>query len=85
MKSHNKGKPVSICGEMASDISAAALLIGMGVDGLSVHPAKVTALKEFVRKISYNGSKEVLDAALQKLDEREVSEMLIEWLKKYIF
>ncbi|HEY9059165.1 MAG TPA: phosphoenolpyruvate--protein phosphotransferase [Pseudobacteroides sp.] len=83
MKSHDKGKPVSVCGEIAADISAAILLIGMGVDGLSVHPAKVTALKDIIRKISYKDSKEVLEAALQKLDEHQVSEMMDEWLKKH--
>ncbi|KNY29121.1 phosphoenolpyruvate--protein phosphotransferase [Pseudobacteroides cellulosolvens] len=84
MKSHDKGKPVSVCGEMASDIPAAILLIGMGVDGLSMHPAKITSHKELIRKISYHESREILDEALRKLDEREVTEMLNEWLKTSI-
>ena len=81
MKSHDKGKPASVCGEMASDIPAAILLIGMGVDGLSMHPAKIASHKELIRKISYHESREILDEALKKLDEHEVTEMISEWLK----
>ncbi|HOV26422.1 MAG TPA: phosphoenolpyruvate--protein phosphotransferase [Pseudobacteroides sp.] len=84
MKSHEKGKPVSVCGEMASDISAAVLLIGMGVDGLSMHPAKITTHKDLIRKISYQESKEVLDQVLSKLDEHEVSDIVNEWLRSLI-
>jgi len=84
MKSHEKGKPVSVCGEMASDISAAVLLIGMGVDSLSMHPAKITAHKELIRKISYQQSKEILDQVLKMLDEHEVSDIVNEWLRSLI-
>jgi len=35
------GKPVAVCGEMAGDLDATALLIGMGLRGFSMHPATI--------------------------------------------
>lgn len=42
---------VSVCGEFAADERAAALLIGLGVDALSVSPPAIAATKEAVRSV----------------------------------
>jgi phosphotransferase system enzyme I (PtsI) len=39
------GKPVSICGEMAGDLEATRLLIGMGLRSFSMHPASLLRVK----------------------------------------
>src|SRR5205807_8222600 len=41
---HRHGKWVGVCGEMASDPSALALLIGLGVDELSLHSHLVASV-----------------------------------------
>jgi len=41
---------VSVCGEFAADERAAALLLGMGVQALSVTPPAIPATKEAVRR-----------------------------------
>jgi phosphoenolpyruvate-protein phosphotransferase/dihydroxyacetone kinase phosphotransfer subunit len=43
---------VSVCGEFAADERAAGLLIGMGVDALSVTPPAIPATKEAVRAVN---------------------------------
>ena len=45
------GKPVSICGEVAGDILALPLFIGMGVDQLSMNPNRIFDLCRAVKKI----------------------------------
>lgn len=45
------GRPVAVCGALAADPAAAALLVGLGVDELSVPPAAVPAVKEAVRHL----------------------------------
>lgn len=45
---HSRGKPVSICGEMAADRRLAVLLVAMGIDSLSVAPASIAELKRFL-------------------------------------
>ena len=42
------GKPVSVCGEMAGDTAACALLLGMGLTEFSMHPASLLRIKREV-------------------------------------
>jgi phosphotransferase system enzyme I (PtsI) len=42
------GKPVSVCGEMAGDVDACALLLGMGLTEFSMHPASLLRIKREV-------------------------------------
>jgi phosphotransferase system enzyme I (PtsI) len=44
------GKPVAVCGEMAGDLDATALLIGMGLRGFSMHPASLLRVKREILK-----------------------------------
>lgn len=41
-----QGKPVSVCGEMAGDISLTRLLLGLGLRSFSMHPAQILAVKQ---------------------------------------
>jgi multiphosphoryl transfer protein len=43
---------VSVCGEFAADELAVSLLLGMGVDSLSVTPPAIPATKEAVREVN---------------------------------
>jgi phosphocarrier protein FPr len=49
---HTHGKWVGVCGGIASDPSAVPLLIGMGVDELSVSVPAIPAVKALVRTLS---------------------------------
>jgi phosphotransferase system enzyme I (PtsI) len=41
-----QGKPVSVCGEMAGDITMTRLLLGMGLRSFSMHPAQILTVKQ---------------------------------------
>ena len=43
-----QGKEVSVCGEMAGDVSLTRLLLGMGLRSFSMHPAQILAVKQLV-------------------------------------
>jgi phosphoenolpyruvate-protein phosphotransferase (PTS system enzyme I) len=43
-----QGKGVSVCGEMAGDISFTRLLLGLGLRSFSMHPAQILAVKQEV-------------------------------------
>src|SRR5450830_1385561 len=43
-----QGKDVSVCGEMAGDVSATRLLLGLGLRSFSMHPSKILAIKQEV-------------------------------------
>ena len=40
------GKDVSVCGEMAGDVSLTKLLLGMGLRSFSMHPAQILTVKQ---------------------------------------
>lgn len=51
-EAHAVDRPVSVCGEMAGDPGAALLLIGMGVDSLSMSAASLLRVKWALRSFS---------------------------------
>jgi multiphosphoryl transfer protein len=64
------GKPVAVCGGLASDPVAAPVLLGLGVRELSVVPNLVPALKARVSTLSLDGCRDLAARALQ-LDSAE--------------
>src|SRR5207302_10173636 len=62
---HRHGRWVGVCGEMASDLWAVPLLVGLGVDELSVHPPMVARIKATVRQLDAADCAKVAAAALE--------------------
>jgi phosphotransferase system enzyme I (PtsI) len=42
--------PVSMCGEMAGDITYTRLLLGMGLRQFSMHPAQIPEVKQKIKQ-----------------------------------
>jgi phosphoenolpyruvate-protein phosphotransferase len=61
---HDAGSTVEVCGESASVPEVATLFVGLGVDELSVAPARVDELRTVVRSLS---AKEAAELALATL------------------
>jgi phosphoenolpyruvate-protein kinase (PTS system EI component) len=55
---------VSVCGEFAADERAAGILIGLGVDALSVTPPAIPATKEAVRAVDARDAQHLADEVL---------------------
>ncbi len=62
-KKHNI--PISICGEVAGDLSALPLFIGMGVDMLSMNPGKIFDLCRLVKKIDSTMARHLTESVLK--------------------
>jgi len=54
---HRAGKPVSMCGEMASDPAYTKLLVGMDLDELSMSSISIPKIKKIIRTITYKDAK----------------------------
>jgi phosphotransferase system enzyme I (PtsP) len=61
---HAHARPVSICGEMAGQPAAAVLLLGMGIDSLSMNAASLPRVKWVIRSFSQEQARVLLDEAL---------------------
>lgn len=70
------GKPVSVCGEMAGDPASAILLLGMGIDSLSMSVSSLPRVKWVIRSISRERARELLAQALEMEDAGSIRELL---------
>jgi len=59
------GIPTAVCGEMAGDVRFTPLLIGLGVEELSVGPQQVSEVGQAVRSLSYAECAAMSDEALK--------------------
>ena len=66
------GKPVAVCGGLASDPEAVPLLLGLGVTELSVVPGQIPRLKARVRGLALGACRELAQRALKLGTAREV-------------
>lgn len=62
--SHKYGLWTCVCGQMAADPLLVPLLVGLGVDELSVSPSQAPLIKDVVRKLYYSGAIELAQKAL---------------------
>ena len=69
---HDKGLPVSICGEMASDPIYAILLIGLGADELSVTTSLIPEIKYLIRKLKKADTIKLADEILKMENTKEI-------------
>ena len=58
-------KPVSVCGEMAGDPAAAIILLGMGIDNLSMSAANLPRVKWVIRTLTRRRARSLLKEALK--------------------
>ncbi|HXR94474.1 MAG TPA: phosphoenolpyruvate--protein phosphotransferase [Rhizomicrobium sp.] len=66
------GKPVSVCGGLASDVTAAPILIGLGIRGLSAAAAQIPALKACIHKLTLEECRRLAEKALAASSAAEV-------------
>jgi len=55
---HAAGMPVDVCGEAASDPVAMPILVGLGVDELSVAAARVGEVRQSIRSLDFAAARE---------------------------
>ena len=73
---HNNGIWCGICGEMAGEPLYAPLLVGMGLDELSIAAASLPRVKEVIRRLNLAEAQELAAATLNATNSREVLAML---------
>ncbi|HET9597859.1 MAG TPA: putative PEP-binding protein, partial [Anaeromyxobacteraceae bacterium] len=63
---HARGRRVGVCGELAGDPAAVPLLVGLGVDELSMSPPAIARVRDGVRALDAAAARAL---ALQALSE----------------
>jgi len=73
---HQQGIWVGMCGEFASDLLGMLVLLGMGIDEMSVSPAMIPEAKGIIRSIDAGAAAEVVSQALKLSSALEVKHLL---------
>ena len=79
--SHKHGLWTCVCGQMASDPILVPLLVGLGVDELSVSPSQVPVIKDVIRKLYYSSAIELAQKALGSDSAEHVLKLCHEMIK----
>lgn len=73
---------VGVCGEMAADPVMAPLLLGLGVDELSVAPLNVARIKYLIRRIKMSEVKDLAQCALKCDTPLEITRNCLGYVQK---
>ncbi len=73
--------PVSMCGEMAADLLAVPLLVGLGLDSLSVSPTAIPNIKKLIRSLAYSDLKVLAEHCLTLKTEEEINNSVQDFIK----
>ncbi len=74
------GVSVAMCGEMAGDPVNVPILIGLGIDELSMNALSIPLVKKLIRSISYDDCLELTHQAFQMQAAQEIHDFLEKWI-----
>jgi phosphoenolpyruvate-protein phosphotransferase len=76
------GKPLSICGEMASDPVCALVLIGLGIDQLSMGSFYIPSIKRLIRSVEYATAREMARKVLDMSSAQDIKGYLFGMMRR---
>jgi phosphotransferase system enzyme I (PtsI) len=80
---HQQGIEVALCGEMAGDVVTAPVLLGLGIDELSMRPSAIPHVKRLLRNSCFRQLTDLGEKVLKCGDGGEVRNLLTGYLPKY--
>ena len=79
---HKYNKPVSVCGEMAGDPASALVLVGLGVDSLSMSVGSLLRVKLAIRSFTQKQIKHMCSKSLEMESAGEIRLLVNEALER---
>jgi phosphotransferase system enzyme I (PtsI) len=79
---HGAGIPVAMCGEMAGEPLFVLILLGLGLDSLSMNVASIPRIKKIIRRVTYQESVAALEAAMRMGTAEEIEAMLLQKMRE---
>jgi len=77
---HAKGKWVGICGEMGGEPKCIPILVGLGIDELSMQHTAIPTAKRIIRAITLSEARTLAEKALSFSTAEEVNDLVHSWL-----
>ena len=79
----DQGIEVSLCGEMAGDVVTAPILLGLGLDELSMRPTVIPYVKRLLRHSCSRQLTDLGNKVLKCGDDEEVRNLLAAYMPRY--
>jgi phosphotransferase system enzyme I (PtsP) len=76
------GRPLGICGEMAADPVCTLILVGLGIEQLSMGSFYIPSIKRLVRSIEYSTARDMARKVLEMPSAQEIKGYLFGMMKK---
>jgi phosphotransferase system enzyme I (PtsP) len=76
------GKPVSMCGEMAADPMATLILLGIGLDELSMEPFFIPVIKKLIRSVSHESAVALSEEVLRLRTSRDIKRVVFDSMRE---
>jgi phosphotransferase system enzyme I (PtsI) len=77
---HKRGIKAAMCGELAGDPSATALLLGLGLDEFSMTGSSIPLIKRIIRGTSLASCRELADKALGCTSYQDITMLAAAWM-----
>lgn len=84
MAGKNAGIKVALCGEMAGDPLCVFILVGLGLDELSMNAQSIPIIKKIIRSISMKEAQADLEHIMQLETAKEVRKFIVKKMKPLI-
>lgn len=79
---HREHKWVGCCGEMSGDPAISLLLLGLGIDELSVSPFLLPKVKKIIRSVTFDEAKQLAEEAIKFHTGLEIKQYLTHALRR---
>jgi phosphotransferase system enzyme I (PtsI) len=76
---HREETPVTVCGELGGNPLATVLLVGMGIDELSVATSRLLPVKQTIRNLTMTEAERVARAVLSMRTAQYIRMYLNDW------
>lgn len=78
----HEGIPVCICGEMAGDVELTPLLIGLGIDELSISVPNMMKVRRVIQRVYFSDCHKLAGRALQMGDTAQIMKLSSDFVRE---
>jgi len=79
---HRRGIWAGVCGEIAGDPTMATILVGMGIDELSMGPVRIPQIKQVIRTLRLSDARAMARELLTKSSAQQVREAIRSYMER---
>jgi phosphotransferase system enzyme I (PtsI) len=80
---HRRGIRAAMCGEMAGDPASTALLLGLGLDELSMAAQSIPRIKQVIRSLSAESCRKLVEEVLRGVSWERNVEVVEAWMAEH--